>query len=63
VLSEGQQPSDVFDSLLCRQRAQGHRLCFSGGVMVQGTRLCHSMPVGMAVNASPMTTARGNQRR
>ena len=39
MLSEGQQPSDVFDSPLCCQRAQGHRLCFSGGVPVQGTRL------------------------
>jgi hypothetical protein len=39
MLSEGQQPSEVFDSPLCRQRAQGHRFCFSGGVVVQGTRL------------------------
>ena len=39
MFQEGQQFSEVCDSPLCRHRAQGLRLCFSGGIEVQGTRL------------------------
>jgi hypothetical protein len=42
---------------------KGHRSCFSGGVMVQGTRYRCSVPVGTAVRCEPVRRVRrGNQR-
>src|SRR5512138_308925 len=38
---------------LVQPACKGRRCCFGGGVVVQGTRRQSSVPLGMAINASP----------